>query len=110
MFPVELQVVVSAKTHRDPLVLSTCIELPFAPFPGLNLYGIVEDADEPIEVESVAYDVVDRIFHCEIEDDTYSPEDEDGDTVLTIEDKLAEYGEGWDVKGADESDGEADDE
>jgi len=110
MFHVNLQVAVSAKADRNTIVLSASVELPFAPFPGLALYGLMDDPEEPVCVESVSYDVIDRVFHCDLEDDQYSSEDEEGGIVPTIEDKVAEYGEAWEVSEPDESDGQEDEE
>jgi len=98
MFPVELQVLVSAKAQRDPIGLSRTIELSFAPFPGLLLFGLTEDPEEGVIIDNVAYNVIDRTFSCELVDDQYSPEDEDDDrTVLTMGQKIAGYGDEWDV-------------
>lgn len=98
MFEVELHVMVSAKAHRHPLLLVKGITLPSAPFPGLVPYGVMDDASEPILVESVVQDMADRLFWCEMEDDQYPTEDERADFVVTMADKLSEYGNGWEVR------------
>jgi len=96
-FQVELQVLLSAKAHRDPIGMSRIVELPFPPFPGLALFGLMEDPEEPVIVAEVAYSVIDRAFSCELEEDVYCPEDEEEVAVLTIGDKIAEYGDQWEV-------------
>jgi hypothetical protein len=110
LFEVELQVLVSAMAHRDPIGLSRIVKLPFAPFPGLTLYGLMSDPDEPVIIEEVAYSIIDQAFSCELEQDTYSSEDEnegedededqeedEDESELTIGEKIDGYGEEWEV-------------
>ena len=97
LFPVKLQVLVSADGHREPLGLSRTIELPFAPFPGLTLFGVMDDKDEPVVVDSVGYDVSDKTFVCDLESDEFVEEEEESGLVLTMAQKLDEYGDDWQV-------------
>lgn len=60
VFRVELQVVVSAKAHRRPIGLSRTIQLPFAPFPGLTLYGLMHDPELAVVIACAGFSLTGR--------------------------------------------------
>lgn len=97
MYEVELQVVLTAKAHRDPIGLSRTVQLPFAPFPGLALEGLMDDSESLVVIETVVYHVLDRNFWCELADGQFDPDEEEDGIPLTIGEKIAEYGDEWEV-------------
>src|SRR3954452_266355 len=66
MFVVEVTVPVQGSDGI--LGLSRCLDLPFAPFPGLNLYGITAEPDFPETIQSVAWEVAGIRCYVELED------------------------------------------
>jgi hypothetical protein len=61
-------VMVSLLAHDGMMGLSRWLFLPFAPFPGLDLYGITSDSDHPETVEGVSWDVSAGHFLVELQD------------------------------------------
>src|SRR4051794_12632780 len=90
MFSVELNVVMSASDLPTPVMLVRSMKMPFVPYPGLTLYGLIDDLGQDLTIEQVAFDVIDGVFHCQVESDD--------DDFATLRDKVAEYGKGWRVK------------
>ena len=95
-FSCEVRLVLTAKQHRSPIGLSRFIELPFAPYPGLELLGLRED-DDGVGVVDVTYDTRSGSFVCELMDDLHNPFQDEAGVSPTMADKLAAYGDKWQI-------------
>ena len=69
------------------LGLSRWLRLPFAPYPGLELFGLTTDPSWAETVYEVGWDAQSRCFHAEL-CECVSPEE-------TIAELIDHYGPGW---------------
>jgi hypothetical protein len=87
MFRVELGVVLVGKDRT--MGLSRWLRLPFAPFPGLELYGLTADPDRTEQVVGVTWDVSQGCFYVELLD-RHAPDQ-------PISALIDSYGRGWEL-------------
>ena len=84
-----VQVTVNLAGNNGAMGLSRWLELPFVPFPGLDLFGLTPDPDIGQIVEWVAWDVAEGCFRVELPDlDTRK---------ATLAQLLDYYGPGWEL-------------
>ena len=83
----KVHVTVSLLAGNGLMGLSRWLELPFAPFPGLDLHGITCEPADGETVVSVAWDVIQECFHVELLD-CDSPE-------KSMAELIDYYGPGW---------------
>jgi hypothetical protein len=84
-----VRVTVNLLGNNGLVGLSRWLELPFVPFPGLDLLGLTTGPNAGEVVEVVAWDVAGKCFHAELLD-CESPEE-------TVAELLDYYGPGWEI-------------
>jgi hypothetical protein len=87
MYPVIVRVVLRAKDGT--MGLSCRIELPFVPFLGLHLYGLLANPVWPEVLESVSWDLTEGCFYADLED--YQSDE------VGIADLINHFGPSWEL-------------
>jgi hypothetical protein len=88
MFKCRLWVVVNAADGGEMFLVSRHVELPFPPYPGLQLLHLLRLAEYgEVDIDGVSYDVSDGTFDCELSGPGPAP--------LTQEELEKEFGTGW---------------
>jgi hypothetical protein len=88
MFSIEVRVILLG---RDGMMgLSRSIQLPFVPYPGLELLGLAGDPACPEMVEEVTWDLGLGCFYASLEDWEESR--------LGIAEMIDHFGPGWELK------------
>jgi hypothetical protein len=84
-----VRVMLSLWARNGVMGLSRWLSLPFAPFPGLGLYGLTSEPDRAEVVETVAWDAAENCFHAELLDCTGGDE--------TLSELIDYYGAAWEL-------------